>query len=229
MKILAWNIRQGGGSRTIDIAQSIIRHQADSAILSEYRNNSSGHYIRTKLLTSGFVYQYCSHKSGTKNGVLIASKSPCDFAAFSNDIPDFPEAIVVAKTPDIWIWGLYLPHKKKHSLFEFITDRIDSSFHHILIGDLNTGKNYLDQRGDSFWYTDKLMMLEQMGFRDAFRHVNGEIKEYSWFSHHGNGFRYDQCYVSEGLLPNTDKCEYSHHERENQISDHSAMILVFNS
>lgn len=229
MKILAWNIRQGGGSRTVDIAQCIVRHQADVVILSEYRNNASGHYLRTKLLTSGFTFQYSSHQSGTKNGVLIAARIPCNFSAFPHDIPDFPEAIALAKLPAIWIWGLYLPHKKKHELFDFIADRIDTTSQHILMGDFNTGRNYVDQKGDSFWYTDKLTMLEQMGFRDAFRHLNGEVREYSWFSHHGNGFRYDQCYVSKGLLPNIHKCEYSHQERENQKSDHSAMILEFNS
>lgn len=196
-------------------------------ILSEYRNNSSGHYIRTKLLTLGFSYQYASHKSGRKNGVLIAAKASCNFSSFQNEILDFPEAIALAQLPNMWIWGLYLPHKKKHSLFDFIAERVDHSIHHILMGDFNTGKNYIDQKGDSFWYTDKLRMLEEMGFKDAFRHLHGGISEFSWYSRYGNGFRYDHCYVNEGLLPNVTKCEYSHQEREKQTSDHSPMILEF--
>jgi len=37
MRLLAWNIRQGGGSRLPRIAEALKRHDADIVILSEYR------------------------------------------------------------------------------------------------------------------------------------------------------------------------------------------------
>jgi hypothetical protein len=37
MRLLAWNIRQGGGSRLARIADALARHEADVLVLSEYR------------------------------------------------------------------------------------------------------------------------------------------------------------------------------------------------
>jgi hypothetical protein len=35
VRLLAWNIRQGGGSRLVGIMEAIIRHDADVLILSD--------------------------------------------------------------------------------------------------------------------------------------------------------------------------------------------------
>ena len=93
------------------------------------------------------------------------------------------------------------------------------------MGDFNTGKNFIDQKGDSFWYTSELKDLEEAGMVDGFRHVHGDVESYSWFSHKGNGYRYDHIYVSKDLLPLVKQCDYIHEARENKLSDHSPMIL----
>jgi len=41
MRLLAWNIRQGGGSRLPRIADALKRHDADIVVLSEYRGGPS--------------------------------------------------------------------------------------------------------------------------------------------------------------------------------------------
>ena len=122
--------------------------------------------------------------------------------------------------------GVYLPHKKKHVLFDFIHSHLASSSRpYIVTGDFNSGINQIDQTGNSFWYEDKLKALDHIGYKDAFRHVHGGIKEYSWYSHQGNGFRYDHTYVHESLLPIVTSCHYLHDCRETKITDHSAMLL----
>ena len=184
MKIAAWNIQQGGGSRAEQIANQLLKHQLDIIILSEFRNNASGYYLRTKLLTKGYTFQYASSASQHTNSVLIASKPECNLSSFSHVINDFPEAIVCAEYQAFTLWGLYLPHQKKHRLFEFLLDQIQVNQRcHILMGDFNTGKNFIDQKGDSFWYTEHLDTLEILGFKDAFRSCHGIKKEYSWISH----------------------------------------------
>ena len=226
MKILAWNIQQGGGSRAVEIGDSIISSDCDVVILSEFRNNKSGHYLRSKLLTKEYIYQYGSVQDAYTNGVLIASKIPCDFQGFSNVINDFPQAIVKAVFTDFFLWGLYLPHKKKHTLFPFLVRQIEQAGSHILMGDFNTGINFLDQKGDSFWYTEYLTKLAKIGLVDAFRTSHGQVREYSWVSHQGNGYRYDHCWMHQDLLPKLLDCSFDHKVREGQLSDHSAMILT---
>ena len=75
------------------------------------------------------------------------------------------------------------------------------------------------------WYTDKLTALEKENYVDAFRHIHGQKEEYSWFSHQGNGYRYDHTYLSESLLPIVKNCYYIHEWREEGLSDHSSMVL----
>jgi len=41
MRLLAWNIRQGGGSRLPRIADALKRQDADIVVLSEYRRGPS--------------------------------------------------------------------------------------------------------------------------------------------------------------------------------------------
>jgi hypothetical protein len=41
MRLIAWNIRQGGGSRLPQIADALKHHDADVAVLSEYRGGLS--------------------------------------------------------------------------------------------------------------------------------------------------------------------------------------------
>ena len=195
-------------------------------VLSEYRNNESGHLIRTKLLLAGFVFQFGSPIEAAINGVLIASRKACSFTCYLGQINDFPEALIRAEMADLTVYGLYFPHKKKHTLFPFLKTQLAQSHQaQLLIGDFNTGKNFVDQKGDSFWYTEALKDLKRDGFLDAFRHLHGAHKEYSWVSAHGQGYRYDHCYVEAGLAPVVKQCYYDHEVRSSNLSDHSAMIV----
>jgi hypothetical protein len=42
LRLLAWNIRQGGGTRLPRITAAIAEHEADVLIISEYRGGESG-------------------------------------------------------------------------------------------------------------------------------------------------------------------------------------------
>jgi hypothetical protein len=49
MRLLAWNIRQGGGSRLARIADALAHHKADILVLSEYRGGEAGVRLRAAL------------------------------------------------------------------------------------------------------------------------------------------------------------------------------------
>jgi hypothetical protein len=53
VRLLAWNIRQGGGSRLVGIIDALARHDADVLILSEYRGGDSAEPLRSALATLG--------------------------------------------------------------------------------------------------------------------------------------------------------------------------------
>ncbi len=226
LKILSWNIQQGGGSRIAKILKAIQTMDCAIVILSEFHNNDSGLKIRTHLIKLGYLHQVVGACPPATNTVGIFSKIPCGSALFEKADENFSHGIVRADFPAFALYGGYFPHKKKHRLFQFLTEEeLDAERPSILAGDLNTGKNYVDQKGNSFWYTEELETYEEMGYVDAFRQMHPDAKEFSWYSHQGNGYRYDHSYVHESLLPIVKNCYYEHRYREEKCSDHSPMIL----
>ena len=225
--ILSWNIRQGGGSRTDGILAALKQENPAILVLSEFRNNERGIALRSKLLQRGYAYHVASAAQGSTNSVLIASKFPCGSALFPDSDPVYPDAIVRADLPVCRLYGTYLPHKKKHRLFDFLLDEeLDDEVPSIITGDFNSGKNGIDQAGNSFWYSDKLIALEERGYFDAFREIHGDATVYSWFSHQGNGYRYDHTYMHPLLRPILKDCRYLNQWREDGLSDHSPMKIV---
>ena len=225
LKFLSWNIQAGGGSRVRGVIRFIAQQKAEIIVLSEFRNNDSGKFLRGKLLEMKYNFQFVSLSESDTNSVLIASKLPCNSRLFNQTNLDHSHTVIAVDFEAFHLYGVYLPHKKKHKLFPLLQSEIEMHSPALIMGDFNTGKNFIDQKGDSFWYTNELARLEKAGMRDAFRHVHGDVEAYSWFSHGGNGFRYDHIYCSEDLLPVVKNCDYIHKAREEKLSDHSPMIL----
>ena len=146
---------------------------------------------------------------------------------FPDSDVNFPHAIVRGDFDAFYLYGVYLPHKKKHRLFEFLCgEELEDDAPSVIIGDWNTGRNGIDQAGNSFWYSEYLDKLSKRGYVDAFRNIHGDVREFSWYSHQGNGYRYDHCYVSASLASVLNDCRYCHDLREEGLSDHSAMVLT---
>ena len=226
IKVCSWNIQAGGGSRILSIVKSIAKSKSNIIALSEYRNNESGILLRNNLLKYGYRYQAVTHSLRNDNSVLVASLLPFDSEMYPSSDPLYSGNIITAHFSAFSVMSVYLPHKKKHQLLEFITEEISNNDNPFIIcGDYNTGVNFVDQKGKSFWYTDQLEKLKKAGQLDAFRLVNGDVDEYSWYSHQGNGFRYDHTFVDDSLGPIVTNCYYNHQWRIDKLSDHSPMFL----
>jgi exonuclease III len=61
------------------------------------------------------------------------------------------------------------------------------------------------------------------GWTDGWRHLNGQRREYTWYSHHGNGFRIDHTFLSPSALPRLKAARYDHAPRRRKVSDHSML------
>jgi len=226
IKLCAWNIQAGGGSRALSIVKSAIKSKSNIITFNEFRNNDTGTSIRGWLLKAGYRYQVVTAALKNDNSVLIASTLP--FSSELHPVADetFPHNIVTAHFSAFSVIGVYLPHKKKHKLLEYLIDLVSNDDRpYIIAGDYNTGINFVDQKGKSFWYTDQLSKLGKAGYCDAFRLVNGEVSEFSWYSHQGNGYRYDHIYIDEDISALVKDCSYDHQWRLDKLSDHSPMFL----
>ena len=74
MRLLAWNIRQGGGTRLAGIMAAIARHDADVLVLSEYRGGDSADRLRSALKSGGYRYVTKLMPPANRTGVLIAAR-----------------------------------------------------------------------------------------------------------------------------------------------------------
>ncbi len=226
IKILSWNIQAGGGSRIVPILRKIISSKPNIVTLNEFRNNASGQKIRNGLLKAGFRHQAVTASESNDNSVIVASNIPFSTQLYPDSDLNYSGNIVTAKFSAFNLMGVYMPHKKKHKLFEYARSIVqDSATPFIIAGDYNSGKNYVDQKGNSFWYTDELLAFEKENMCDAFRFVNGDVEEYSWYSHQKNGYRYDHTYIENSLKPIVKNCYYDHSWRIDKLSDHSPMFL----
>ncbi len=225
IKVLSWNIQQGGGSRIHKIMSALGKIKAQVVVLSEYRNNSNGQKLRGLLLAAGYRYQAVSAATAQVNSVIIASTFPFNTQLFPHSDTEYGHSVIKAEFDAFSVYGMYLPHKKRHRLFDLLLSEISAEKPMILCGDMNTGVNYVDQKGNSFWYADEFVEIQENGCKDAFRYLHHDIREYSWYSHQGNGYRYDHTLVHEDLLPIVTGCEYLHIYRETKCADHSPMLL----
>lgn len=225
IKIISWNIRQGGGSRIAKIISRIKANDAQIITLNEFHNNQSGARLRAELLQLGYRYQMVTPSPASTNSVIIASKLPCESRLFPKSDEQYSGNIIGASFEAFDLYGVYFPHKKKHKLFDFLLEHLPSQKPSIIAGDYNSGINGVDQKGKSFWYEEELIALNSIEYVDAFRLKNGKVIEYSWYSHQGNGYRYDHTYIHEDLKPIVSNCYYNHEVRNDGISDHSMMIL----
>lgn len=101
---------------------------------------------------------------------------------------------------------------------------------YLFVGDFNSGESGVDTEGYRFGAGDRFPALWSLGWVDAWRAVHGGRREYSWYSTgrgsvQRNGFRLDHALVSPALAAHVVTCHYSHAEREQQLSDHSALLL----
>ena len=79
----------------------------------------------------------------------------------------------------------------------------------LAIGDFNKCRAY----DATAHYMDA---IEQIGFRDRWRHRYPDQREYSWFSTRNNGFRIDHAFLSQELAACAGTVHYSHEETDHQ-------------
>ena len=73
--------------------------------------------------------------------------------------------------------------------------------------------------------------LDGCGWRDGFRHLRASARAYTWYSPNGrNGFRIDQAFVNAPLLAHLDGAAYRwggarRNGRRDVLSDHAALLV----
>lgn len=228
LRILTWNIRQGGKKAAQQIVDSLVGQHADVMVLTEYKNNPSGEFILGELQYAGWQHIQTSDPPHNENGVAIISSIPL----MKQDLPFDQEHgahrwnEVYISDLQLYLLGVHVPNVNEtyDKLFhwERVLDyaRRRSSDKCVIIGDFNTAIRN-EKPTAPLKYSSFITALLDSGWVDAWKHCNREITDYTWFSHRKNGFRLDYIFLSQKLSKNLITSEISHDERIKNYSDHS--------
>ncbi|MBV9583736.1 MAG: endonuclease/exonuclease/phosphatase family protein [Alphaproteobacteria bacterium] len=228
MRLLAWNIRQGGGSRLAAIIEALARHEADVLVLSEYRGGDAALRLTEALERFGYPYMTRLRPPPGKSGVLIAARRRLHaHAALDETLPE-PYRLIHVEIGKLSLCGVYMPNLLAkvpywEALVAGLAARIDDLT--LAIGDFNTCRAYVDEPGAIDKCAHFMDRVAEIGFCDLWRHRYPDGREFSWYSHRGNGFRIDHAFLSPALAKRARAVRYSHEERLAGLSDHSPLIL----
>ena len=230
-RLLCWNVRHGGGSRTEAIAEAITRHAPDIVVLTEFRNNPFGVRLREHLADLGLAHQRAGQAAARINSVAIAANVPISPLPGAGRLGGNAHRVVAVRCGGFRLTGLYFPNlKAKQPLLEYLVGlpRAYLKEPTLLVGDLNSGKEEIDgPSGFAFFGTEYIEELEVQGWTDGFRRFHGDAREFTWYSHRANGYRLDHAFSSPPMTARLQDVRYSHAEREAGTSDHSILIVDF--
>jgi exonuclease III len=228
LRLLAWNIRHGGGARLPAIVQALARHEADILIISEYRGGDSANRLRAALAGLGYRHMTALTPPPGRNGVLIAARRAFrENGAVSTAVPE-PYRMVRVEVAGLFLCGIYMPNLlAKVPYWQALIAALaaDSGNAALAIGDFNTCRAYVDEPGAIDATAHFMDKVEAIGFCDLWRRRYPEGREFSWYSSRGNGFRIDHAFLSPALAAQAGAVRYSHEERLAGLSDHSPLIL----
>lgn len=245
MRILSWNIRAGGGKRAEGIVGQIIQWQPDIVALSEFRGTDASLWIANELKTHGFLYQRTTIDANnpTVNSLLIASSWPLrtiNLNRAPKNARRWLHVNVASPTP-VNLIAIHIPNRSTGLKYPFLESVVDTVRHWrgpaaILIGDTNSGCIDLDEESPAFNKVEDqwIKTMELLQWRDAFRLLHGNKKDFTWYSPNGrNGFRLDQAFLHPELHQRLKKFDYiwggDTRLRREVLSDHAAIILDLES
>ncbi len=230
MRLLAWNIQQGGGVRRERIGAAILAHNPDLIALIEFVPGSSVSLLEL-LKRSGFTQSLCTDRQGFCYAVCLLSKSPLLRRRSGISVLEESGLWLEASVPEhgFRLGVLHAPTSSRLRMREYLSALVSvaeqrSQCPFLFVGDFNTGVPPADGPMKNFGDVDRFTSLQSAGFTDVWRHLHPDCIEHTW-CRNGKSYRIDHALASSLLAPRIEQCRYSHEERERGCSDHSVLLV----
>ena len=242
MRIVAWNIRAGGGERAGAIASQLAAWAPDVVALSEFRATPPSRALAAALAARDLPHQLVTadpHRPAT-NALLVASRWPLRrirLGSAPREAKRWLVASVEAPLPLI-LGAMHVPNRVTGRKYPFLDAVLACArrWRHgpaLFIGDTNSGRRVIDEEAPAFSAREEgwIDALGHCGWADAFRYLRAETRAYTWYSPNGrNGFRIDQAFVNAALLAQLKDATYvwgrrTRRARRDALSDHAALVV----
>lgn len=244
MRLVAWNIRAGGGARGQEIVYQLERWGADVVGLSEFRGTEASREIAQALSAAGLEHQVTNVDPAQprRNSLLLASRWPLRRVRLRR-APVEPGRWLLAEVSALQPFTLAVMHAPnfvtgRKPAYLGAVEQIAASWRRgpaVFMGDTNCGWPGIDEERPVFNRATEqwLNSLATLGWRDGFRLHHPEERCYTWYSPNGgNGFRLDEAFFNRGLQPRLEAVRYEWggspngaNTRRDQLSDHAALLL----
>src|SRR2546422_7328788 len=242
MRVVAWNIRAGGGVRTDAIARQLARWQPDVVALSEFRATPPSARLAARLVAGGLTHQLatCDPRSTRRNALLVASRWPLRRLRLSAAPAERCRWLLVAVDAPrpLVVGAMHVPNRVTGRKYPFLDAVLACARGWrrgpaLLIGDTNSGRRGLDEQVPVFSVREEgwIDALHACGWRDAFRHLRPDARAYTWYSPNGrNGFPLHQAFLNAALLAHLKEAAYvwgaaASRGRRSALSDHAALLV----
>lgn len=231
-----------------------LEHQnADVICLQEVRASES--QLTDKIFhPQGYSSYFCYAEQKGYSGVAIYSKKEPDnvISGLGWSHADSEGRYIEAQFGDLHIASVYLPSgtsgdARQQIKYDFLAQylevlklQIKNEKQYILCGDWNIAHKNIDlknwrgnQKNSGFLPEERAWLdtlFNEVGFVDAYRHVNPEKVQYTWWSHRGQawanntGWRIDYQIISPALA---NKITHTDVYREQKFSDHAPLIIDY--
>ena len=141
-RIMAWNIRQGVGTRVADVLEVIDHHRPDVLVLMEFRHNTVAPQLSSGLMAQGLAFQAAPNAPPRKLSVLLGSRLPFAPATLEQELPAWPFRAIRGQFNRFTLFGFYIPTgERKRPVLHFMRNLAaqHSNRPTLLISDFNTG------------------------------------------------------------------------------------------
>jgi exonuclease III len=242
MRIVAWNIRAGGGIRVAAIARQLERWAPDVVALSEFRGTPPSRGLAEALAAAGLGHQLTTadRRSPGVNALLVAARWPLGrvrVGAAPIEPGRWLAARVDAPLPLV-VGAMHVPNRVTGRKYPFLDAVLMCARRWrrgpaLFVGDTNSGRRGIDEESPAFSAREEgwIDALTACGWLDAFRHLRAAQRAYTWYSPNGrNGFRIDQAFVNAPLVAHLKDAAYVwggpwRRRRRDALSDHAALIV----
>jgi exonuclease III len=244
MRIVAWNIRAGGGRRAEAIAGQLGRWAPDVVALSEFRGTAPSRALAAALAARGLSHQLTTADPARprRNALLVAARWPLRRIRLRRQPAGRSRWLVaaVAAPQPLVLGAMHVPNRVSGLKYPFLDAVLACARRWrrgpaLLIGDTNSGRRGLDEQVPVFSAREEgwIDALAECEWRDAFRCLRADARAYTWYSPNGgNGFRIDQAFVNAALQARLEDAAYvwggpTRRGRRDILSDHAALLVDF--
>jgi exodeoxyribonuclease III len=231
-----------------------LQHQQADVICVQELKAQAAELQHPSLCLEGYHahFHYAEKKGYSGVGIYSRHQPKQIVTGLGWDTADQEGRYVAVDLGGLWVASLYLPsgtsgeHRQtiKFDFLERYTKHLEKireeASEYVLCGDWNIAHQKIDlknwrsnQKNSGFLPEERAWMdslFGQLGFVDAFRVINQEHDQYTWWSHRGRaweknvGWRIDYQVITPGLKPTVKSAAIYKQER---FSDHAPLTMEY--